>query len=301
MWNDLNMTQRNELIKLYLNNGISSLDKMKEHYNSFATGGHLYYDGGPNDDKYSFLIREPEVAVADNTEFITKLPIKATKYIYKPNYGYEIVHDNPNTLNLGEVWDIEKEYSRILGTDDWSPLQALRDKHFSLISSNPIVDDNGNLLRLYHGTPNGYFTAFRQQGGIGRATNTGYYSTPSKNYASRYIAKDIRWGTPSDNPAILELYGRGNIVSERELRDFPATVLQHTTPEHVSKIRSMGYDGIKSSNMNGKRPEINLFDNSNYKNRAAVTYDNEGNIIPLSLRDNFSTRDLRYKRGGKLK
>ena len=46
MWNDLNMTQRNELIKLYLNNGISSLDKMKEHYNSYATGGSL--DEPPN-------------------------------------------------------------------------------------------------------------------------------------------------------------------------------------------------------------------------------------------------------------
>ena len=39
MWNDLNMTQRNELIKLYLNNGISSLDEMKEHYNTFQAGG----------------------------------------------------------------------------------------------------------------------------------------------------------------------------------------------------------------------------------------------------------------------
>lgn len=39
----------------------------REIYNSYDTGGHLYEDGGPDDDKYSFLRRKPEVAVADNT------------------------------------------------------------------------------------------------------------------------------------------------------------------------------------------------------------------------------------------
>lgn len=69
-WNDLTMSQRSDLMKLYLKHGITSLDAMKEHYNSFATGGHLYEDGGPDNDKYSFLRREPEVAVADNTRYV---------------------------------------------------------------------------------------------------------------------------------------------------------------------------------------------------------------------------------------
>lgn len=32
-WNDLTMSQRSELMKLYLKNGITSLSAMKEHYN----------------------------------------------------------------------------------------------------------------------------------------------------------------------------------------------------------------------------------------------------------------------------
>lgn len=41
MWNDLSMSERSELMKLYLKHGITSLDSMKEHYNSYATGGSI--------------------------------------------------------------------------------------------------------------------------------------------------------------------------------------------------------------------------------------------------------------------
>ena len=217
------------------------------------------------------------------------------------NYGYRRTQNPNSTLDMGEVWRIENDYNNIVNTNNWSLLPSLRDRHFELLSGNAITDNEGNLLNLWHGTPNGHFNMFRQQGGIGRATNIGFYSTPNKNYASRYTAKDIRWGTPSETPAILELYGRGNLVSDRMLGDFPATVLQHTTPEDVLKIRNLGYDGIRSDNLLGKRAEINLFDPSNYKFKAAVTYDDLGNIIPLSKRDNFSNLDMRYKNGGKLK
>lgn len=38
-WSDLSMSQRSELIQIYLKNGVTSLDEMKKHYNSFAEGG----------------------------------------------------------------------------------------------------------------------------------------------------------------------------------------------------------------------------------------------------------------------
>ena len=38
-WSDLSMSQRSELMSIYLKNGITSLDEMKKHYNSFAEGG----------------------------------------------------------------------------------------------------------------------------------------------------------------------------------------------------------------------------------------------------------------------
>lgn len=41
MWDKLSMRQKSELMSFYLKDGISSLDKMKEHYNSFQEGGNL--------------------------------------------------------------------------------------------------------------------------------------------------------------------------------------------------------------------------------------------------------------------
>lgn len=38
-WSDLSMSQRSELMQIYLKNGITSLKDMKKHYNSFAEGG----------------------------------------------------------------------------------------------------------------------------------------------------------------------------------------------------------------------------------------------------------------------
>ena len=38
-WSDLSMSQRSDLMQIYLKNGITSLDEMKKHYNSFAEGG----------------------------------------------------------------------------------------------------------------------------------------------------------------------------------------------------------------------------------------------------------------------
>lgn len=38
-WDDLTMTQKNELMKIYIGNGVTSLDNMRSHFNSFATGG----------------------------------------------------------------------------------------------------------------------------------------------------------------------------------------------------------------------------------------------------------------------
>lgn len=38
-WNDLTMAQKNELMQTYIRNGVTSLNQMRSHFNSFATGG----------------------------------------------------------------------------------------------------------------------------------------------------------------------------------------------------------------------------------------------------------------------
>ena len=64
-WSDLSMSQRSELMQIYLKNGITSLDEMKKHYNSFAEGG------SPDDPPESFL----------------SVPLGYDNTVYRPTYG----------------------------------------------------------------------------------------------------------------------------------------------------------------------------------------------------------------------
>ena len=40
-WEDLNIKEKSDLMRLYISNGIVDLDSIREHYNNFATGGAL--------------------------------------------------------------------------------------------------------------------------------------------------------------------------------------------------------------------------------------------------------------------
>jgi len=66
-WSDLSMSQRSDLMQIYLKNGITSLEDMKKHYNSFAEGGNTEIPP-----ERFFGIATPEVT--DNT-------------VYQPTYG----------------------------------------------------------------------------------------------------------------------------------------------------------------------------------------------------------------------
>lgn len=68
-WSDLSMSQRSELMSIYLKNGITSLDEMKKHYNNFAEGGSI-----------------------DNPPY--------KRYYATPQYGFSPENSDLNTYNL---------------------------------------------------------------------------------------------------------------------------------------------------------------------------------------------------------
>lgn len=81
-WSALSMSERADLIKLYVNNGITSLDAIKKDYNSFASGGPIEVDeyGYPADITPSIIKadypRENEVwkrADASNADMVQRL------------------------------------------------------------------------------------------------------------------------------------------------------------------------------------------------------------------------------------
>lgn len=82
-----------------------------------------------------------------------------------------------------------------------------------------------------------------------------------------------------------------------------------TTNGAVQYGASEGYNSIKINNVidparswNEPHPITDFIplQSNQMKLAVPITYDNEGKIIPLSKRDNFTNPDIRYKKGGKL-
>lgn len=76
-----------------------------------------------------------------------------------------------------------------------------------------------------------------------------------------------------------------------------------TTREVAEHAKKAGYNGVKISNLrdNGERKRYFeasdiyiLFDNTHVKSADPVTYDDEGNVIPISKRFNLENEDIRY-------
>lgn len=65
------------------------------------------------------------------------------------------------------------------------------------------------------------------------------------------------------------------------------------SPEFSSKLRKLGYDGVIQSK---DGDEAVVFDSEQIKAADPITYDNNGNIIPLSKRFDSENEDIRYSR-----
>src|SRR5574344_870436 len=61
-WNNLTMSQRSDLMKLYLQHDITSLEVMRQYYNSFAAGGALP-EHDPNNSYHYHNAREKKIVI----------------------------------------------------------------------------------------------------------------------------------------------------------------------------------------------------------------------------------------------
>lgn len=106
-----------------------------------------------------------------------------------PNYGTSPISEERLAQNPDNV-----KYS--LSDSDGRQLTKEQQEYFK---DSKMRDENGNLKVMYHGTPNGNFTVFRD----------GTYFTDSKEYADRYQnpgASSISTGKEAKNPKTFEVY-----------------------------------------------------------------------------------------------
>lgn len=179
-----------------------------------------------------------------------------------------------NAVNTPDSeWD--NAYNTALGAGDMEEVQRLRDLHFrAKAPDTKIVDEKGMPLHTYHGSPNN-FTVFDPNRSNGGNYGEGFYFSPRVDVAQRYATKD------------------GNIMD---------TYLNLKTEDIFPNDRygEIKYnDGAILADQVGRKnlkyaKEFRVNRPNQIKLAGPVTYDDDGNVIPLSKRDDFTKNDTRW-------
>ena len=188
-----------------------------------------------------------------------------------------------------------RQYQRAISSSNSKRVQAVRNLHFRAKAPNtPVVDINGNPQLVYHKTPE-EFTVFDNNRSIGKLN---WFATPNAYGENGVFATGA-----GKNPHTMKLYV--NMKNPHK-----PTIDEGIEPAYINEGED-GILGIVDRNMTNYFPSSNKagkgfmmsggVDNPfALKSANAVTYDNNGNIIPISQRDNFLINDIRYKQGGKM-
>lgn len=275
----------------------------------------------------------------DNTGFFTREYAKEHPYIstlgniggdiltgVALNKGYNTLKNNINSRinkrlfneamnNMANISDnkLDRIYNRLYNTGDYEDLQQLRDKHFEVKASNPLMNRD-RPTQLYHTVGDEYDSSFNVFNPNIEGSNSAIYTTDnlamSKSYSSKPTYDRVKklYSNASKSYDIEGYYQpwneipyNGNIWSTRTLekavRNHPQYGIDRLI---IHNIKDWGGKAmpketfLMDGNIKSSGTVIENFNPNDLKYSSAVTYDDLGNIIPLSKRDNFSIKDLRY-------
>jgi len=169
----------------------------------------------------------------------------------------------------------------------FSFIQNLRD-----VKSSKVVDENGEPLVVYHGTPDGRFTEFREDK---QASNTklddssGFFFTPDKKYAESYAD----W---EDEDSYIERLLSGNDAPNNANKDIKPVYLRIINPidantghkgskEIFNAAKENGNDGVFSNQTANKMNEIVAFNPNQIKSAIGNSggFSKESNNIHKAL------------------
>lgn len=242
------------------------------------------------------------------------------------NKGYNTLKNNINSRinkrlfneamnNMANISDkkLDRIYNRLYNTGDYEDLQQLRDKHFEIKASNPLMN-RGKPTQLYHTVGDEYDPSFNVFNPNIEGSNSAIYTTDnlamSKSYSSKPTYDRVKklYSNASKSYDIEGYYQpwneipyNGNIWSTRTLEKAVRNHPQYDIDRLViHNIKDWGGKAIPKGtflmdgNIKSSGTVIENFNPNDLKYSSAVTYDDLSNIIPLSKRDNFSISDLRY-------
>ena len=151
----------------------------------------------------------------------------------------------------------------------------------------------GYTIRAYHGTGS-KFTVFDKSkiGSTYSADSEGFFFSSEKEVAE-YAASDAAYQS-GEEERVLESYLRMDDPLELTAKEDPANYYDKNQSGILQMMHDMDHDGII---IHGKDADMYVvLDSEQVKSADPVTYDDEGNVIPLSERFNAENEDIRYSR-----
>ena len=254
-----------------------------------------------------------------------KLPLLSSS-----NYGFFKTNIPQNNKNVKHSVDdtINNEYLKAVKNNDLETAQKLVDE---------AAKENGYIIKAYHGTSNGGFNVFDTYGSNFGLFGQGSYFTENKSVAESYTQKgkgdnkkvyecylDIKNPLDMDKNANVEDWIRASGIDDdyyfedcKTNEDCFKALKEYCQDDGMYKyeaesfifdtILAMNYDGIThiGGGRYNKKDETRhrvwiAFEPNQIKSADPITYDDNGNVIPLSERFKNEKVDIRYSKDDKI-
>lgn len=183
--------------------------------------------------------------------------------------------------------------------------KMVREAAARAMPNTKVVDNDGKPKVVYHGTRNAPFTSFDKdrigdtdKDVLGKHTEfgDGFYFTPSESYANMFAGRFEWLKDTMCNGTVLSCF-----VNIKDPLQYEASRMQ--IKNNYSEKEIYSHDGVLA--YRDPKPgtdyfdkanliEIVVFSSDNIKSADPVTYDDDGNPIPLSKRFQMDNPDIRY-------
>lgn len=176
----------------------------------------------------------------------------------------------------------DRDYITAVERGDTATAQRMVDEAAErAFADSKIRDEDGKLLKVYHGS-DADFSVFDKTKGRANMDIQGMFFSPWELDASGYGQNVRAFYLNVTNPANEST---GYKALNRHMKENNAGVKAR------EDLERMGYDGV-----NNEDEEFIAFNSEQIKSADPVTYDDDGNVIPLSERFKTQNKDIRYSK-----
>ena len=192
-------------------------------------------------------------------------------------------------------WDAA--YNEAIRSGNIAEAQRLRDLHFvTKTPDNRLIDGNNNPHLVWHGSPENW-TVFDDWK---RGTEDVIYFSTDKSYADQFTIPRKNWKVgmiPNKSSRSFYLYGKNpldigtDMDSQLVQETMRSAWLNGENPDSVYGLDAWA-PNMPLRQSNGI--ELGVLRRNQMKLSDPITYNDSGQIIPLSKRDDFGNPDIRY-------